>query len=542
MTYGSYTETRSYNTNLQLTRQQVTGTGLPAVDLQYTYSTSQNNGRITQASSTLGTDPAEVVTYQYDVLNRLSSASATGATPWSYTYAYDGFGNRTQQGGQTLQYNNANNRLTSTNYTYDANGNLVTAPLNAAYSYDVENRLTSANLENYVYDPSNQRICKEGCNKIHFYGVFGELLGTYSTGTVSPDQLSLTLLTSNVYFAGRLVTAQGKYVVVDRLGSVRSNSAGDKFHYYPSGEQYTTDAAGAQQQNQEKFGTYYRDATGLDYAKQRYYSSIMGRFLTPDPYKAGTGSGDPADPQSWNRYAYVGNAPINFNDPAGLAKCIVTSILSEPFGSVAEIQCASAAGSLYAIEFVSFSGSESQAVRAATQSLGAKLDRDERANFLALIPSSIRRVQAALERQDCAKDFANAAATSAKAATAGLTNQGDLRYNTGPGGRLVPARRSPAVGRYNPFTGSINLNSMVNWEDPDWTMAIINNADLDYFYGIGHQARLLEWAAANLGLASITAKQFMDLTIVHELAHYNGVIGNPDLPAVERALWTDCIK
>src|SRR5207244_13167070 len=107
MSYGPYTETRSYNTNLQLTRQQVTGTSLPSVDLQYTYSTSQNNGRITQASSTLGTAPAEVVTYQYDVLNRLSSASASGATPWSYTYAYDGFGNRTQQGGQTLQYNNA---------------------------------------------------------------------------------------------------------------------------------------------------------------------------------------------------------------------------------------------------------------------------------------------------------------------------------------------------------------------------------------------------------------------------------------------------
>jgi RHS repeat-associated protein len=63
------------------------------------------------------------------------------------------------------------------------------------------------------------------------------------------------------------------------------------------------------------FATYRRDATGLDYANQRYYSSTVARFLTPDPYQA---SGGPADPQSWNRYAYVQNDPINFTDPTGL--------------------------------------------------------------------------------------------------------------------------------------------------------------------------------------------------------------------------------
>jgi hypothetical protein len=41
----------------------------------------------------------------------------------------------------------------------------------------------------------------------------------------------------------------------------------------------------------------------------------MGRFLSPDPYRA---SGGPGDPGSWNRYAYVGGDPINFLDPEGL--------------------------------------------------------------------------------------------------------------------------------------------------------------------------------------------------------------------------------
>jgi hypothetical protein len=37
--------------------------------------------------------------------------------------------------------------------------------------------------------------------------------------------------------------------------------------------------------------------------------------MTPDPY---TASGGPADPQSWNRYAYVGGDPVNRNDRSGL--------------------------------------------------------------------------------------------------------------------------------------------------------------------------------------------------------------------------------
>jgi hypothetical protein len=50
----------------------------------------------------------------------------------------------------------------------------------------------------------------------------------------------------------------------------------------------------------------------------RYYSSTIGRFLTPDPYHA---SGGPKNPQSWNRYAYVTNDPVGFYDPSGLDEC-----------------------------------------------------------------------------------------------------------------------------------------------------------------------------------------------------------------------------
>ena len=43
--------------------------------------------------------------------------------------------------------------------------------------------------------------------------------------------------------------------------------------------------------------------------------------MTPDP--GGLGVVDPTNPQSWNRYAYVMNNPLNLIDLAGLEACYV---------------------------------------------------------------------------------------------------------------------------------------------------------------------------------------------------------------------------
>ena len=61
------------------------------------------------------------------------------------------------------------------------------------------------------------------------------------------------------------------------------------------------------------FTSYDRDSeSGLDYALARYYDSRTGTFCSADPL-----AGDPSDPQSWNRYAYGRNDPIDVTDPSG---------------------------------------------------------------------------------------------------------------------------------------------------------------------------------------------------------------------------------
>jgi RHS repeat-associated protein len=63
----------------------------------------------------------------------------------------------------------------------------------------------------------------------------------------------------------------------------------------------------------QKFTSQERDSeTGLDYMHARYFASAQGRFSSADSVAGSIGN-----PQSLNRYAYVGNNPLNFSDPTG---------------------------------------------------------------------------------------------------------------------------------------------------------------------------------------------------------------------------------
>jgi RHS repeat-associated protein len=192
--------------------------------------------------------------------------------------------------------------------SYDANGN-------EPGSYDHENRLRAAGNETYEYDPEGKRIVRnwlegeaqEEKSELTFWGADGRRMGTYR---YVAELQQWQMVGENLYFAGKLVRANGLAVTVDRLGSVVSGGR----RYFPYGEERVPTANG-----QDKFATYYRDVNGLDYADQRYYASTSARFLTPDAAPA-----ESTNPHSWNRYSYVRGDPINFNDPDGLLPASVS--------------------------------------------------------------------------------------------------------------------------------------------------------------------------------------------------------------------------
>jgi RHS repeat-associated protein len=53
-------------------------------------------------------------------------------------------------------------------------------------------------------------------------------------------------------------------------------------------------------------------SSGLMDYKARFYDPSLGRFLQPDLIVS-----NPANPQTWNRYSYVGNNSVNMTDPTG---------------------------------------------------------------------------------------------------------------------------------------------------------------------------------------------------------------------------------
>jgi RHS repeat-associated protein len=126
-------------------------------------------------------------------------------------------------------------------------------------------------------------------------------LGTYSLA-VSGGNLTATQTGTRYYFGGKLIKNKNGWVNADRLGSAGK--------YYPYG---TDKGSGNPANGTEKFTGYQRDAeTGLDYAVNRYEQPGTGRFLTADRI-----TGNPSNPGSLNRYAYVGSDPVNKTDPEG---------------------------------------------------------------------------------------------------------------------------------------------------------------------------------------------------------------------------------
>jgi RHS repeat-associated protein len=152
-----------------------------------------------------------------------------------------------------------------------------------------------------------------------------------------------------VYLNGQTLTQYKNntlyFLHQDHLGSTRlmtsiTGAIYDWMDFLPFGEQLAGDTG-----TRHKFTGQDRDSEsaptlqpldGLDSFGARYYTSLNGRFMTPDP--AGASATCLLNPQTQNRYAYVTNNPVNRTDPTGLcgdgdnSDCGPTIGISIPFG------------------------------------------------------------------------------------------------------------------------------------------------------------------------------------------------------------------
>jgi RHS repeat-associated protein len=363
-------ESYGYDANrLQLTTQTATKSGNQLMNLTYNYqatagqmgagSTAGNAGQLMSINGTINST-TESAAYTYDLLARLVTSDQTSnGSSAQRLFEYDRWGNRTavydglpggktpptqiqsvtfpttfQQGGSapTNRIGSVTNNGLPVNYTYDAAGN-VTNDGAHSYTYDAENRLVSVDggaTAQYRYDHQNRRVTKiVGSNWTHYVWMGSQVIGEHDATTpysTNPTYQVQSARKDYIYGGENIIHTRQRssstspwttrYSLSDRL-SVRivldtsGNLIGRQAHL-PFGEDFGESGT----QENHHLASYERDSeSGSDYAVNRQYSQITGRFNRSDPLAA---SGKKGFPQSWNRYAYTENDPINMRDPLGL--------------------------------------------------------------------------------------------------------------------------------------------------------------------------------------------------------------------------------
>ncbi len=104
----------------------------------------------------------------------------------------------------------------------------------------------------------------------------------------------------------------GDWLGSERLAAWTNQTLASEEAYAPFGEAYAGAGAGEQMFT----GKGQRLAAGIYDFPFRHYSPAQGRWLSPDP--SGIAAVNPANPQSWNAYAYVASQPLTATDPLGL--------------------------------------------------------------------------------------------------------------------------------------------------------------------------------------------------------------------------------
>ena len=222
---------------------------------------------------------------------------------------------------------------TTDTYTYDLNGSMTCRYESGSYykqDFSVENRLSQVTERSnsctgtvlatwtFTYDGDGTRVKQvytEGESTLITYYFFG---GAYEVRDDGSTQTVLKYYAISGMTVAMYVGENLQYILTDHLGSVIAvtDASGDLLNgqeerYLPFG----TPRSDLGAISQTDYGyTFQRDLPGMglmDY-RARFYDPLLGRFIQPDSIVPSV-----SNPQAFNRYSYVLNQPVNFNDPTG---------------------------------------------------------------------------------------------------------------------------------------------------------------------------------------------------------------------------------
>lgn len=321
--WNAITLANTFNNRLEPTQLKATSpVPLTLLNLSYSYDqgSGKNNGSIVQITN--GRDSTRTVSYTYDQVNRLSTAQT--ASTWGNSYVYDAWSNLLQKNvirgtaeSMSLTVDNKN-QVTTPAFTYDAAGN-VTWDTGNALKYDAESRMTPVSGATYTYDGDGRRVQQSNGTLYWVDDAFEPLSVGTTSGSITQDYIFLN--GKRIAFVP-LSSGNPYYYLSDHLGSDTVVASGDgktiqwEADYFPFGAQRTvlTNLIN----NPYQFTGYeYDSGTGYNYAVARFEAGRWGSFLSPDPY---SGNIDVTNPQTLNRYSYVGNNPLSFTDRLGLQR------------------------------------------------------------------------------------------------------------------------------------------------------------------------------------------------------------------------------
>lgn len=260
------------------------------MNISYSY---DNDSRVTAINYNFGANALGNLTYSYDSLGRRigvgGSFASTGFPSPAASAIYDGANELTNWNGTAI--------------SYDLNGNMMSDGTNT-FSWNARNELASLNGRNLQYDAWGRRIQNSLGTAFLYDGA--NVAQERSGGAATANLLSggIDEIFSRADSSGALTLLEdglgSTLALVDNTGSIRTS-----YTYDPFG---ATSISGQSSASVFEYTGREDEENSLYFYRARYYSPVLGRFISEDPIGFWGGL---------NKYAYALGDPTNFVDPSG---------------------------------------------------------------------------------------------------------------------------------------------------------------------------------------------------------------------------------